>query len=45
MAEGGQQGPARREGQQPPTQVTQQQQIHMNLSHFKPKFLVSQMKM
>ena len=38
MAEGGQQGPAHREGQQPPPQVPQQQQMHMNWSHFKPKF-------
>ena len=38
MAEGGQQGPVHREGQQPPPQVTQQQQMHMNWSHFKPKF-------
>ena len=43
MAEGG--GPACREGQQPPPQVIQQQQLHMNRSHFKPDFLVNQMKM
>ena len=35
MAEGG--GPARREEQQSPVQVVQQP-IHMNWSHFKPKF-------
>ena len=36
MAEGGQQGSARREGQQPPPQQPQigpQQQMHMNWSH------------
>ena len=38
MAEDGQQGPAHREGQQPPPQVAQQQQMHMNWSHFKPEF-------
>ena len=38
MAEGGQQGPVHREGHQPPPQVAQQQQMHMNWSHFKPKF-------
>ena len=44
MAEGG--GPAHREGQQPPPQVIQQQQLHMNWLHFKPEFLlVNQMKM
>ena len=36
MAEGGQQGPECREGQQPPPQVPQQQPMHMNWSHFKP---------
>ena len=36
MAEGG--GPACREGQQPPAQQVIQQQLHMNWSHFKPKF-------
>ena len=39
MAEVG--GPAHREGQQPPPQQPQialQQQMHMNWSHFKPKF-------
>ena len=36
MAEGG--GPVCREGQQPPPQVIQQQQLHMNWSHFKPEF-------
>ena len=38
MAEGG--GPACREGQQPPAQQVIQQQLHMNWSHFKPKFSV-----
>ena len=41
MAEGGQQGPAHREGQQPPPQQPQigpQHQMHMNWSHFKPEF-------
>ena len=41
MAEGGQQGPAHREGQQPPPQQTQigpQHQMHMNWSYFKPEF-------
>ena len=42
MAEGGQPGPACREGQQPPPQQPPisppQQQMHMNWSHFKPKF-------
>ena len=38
MAEGRQQGPACREGQQSPPQITPQQQMHMNWSHFKPKF-------
>ena len=38
MTEGRQQGPACREGQPPPLQVTQQQQMHMNWSHFKCKF-------
>ena len=38
MTEGGQQGPSHREGQQPPPQIAPQQQMHMNLSHFKPKF-------
>ena len=40
MAEGGQPGPAYREGQQPPPQQHQigpQQQMHMNWSHFKPE--------
>ena len=48
MAEGGQQGPAHREGQQPPPQQPQlgpQHQMHMNWSHFKPEFLVNQRKM
>ena len=36
MAEGG--GPACGEGQQPPPQVIQQQQLCMNWSHFKPEF-------
>ena len=36
MAEGG--GPACGEGHQPPPQVMQQQQLHMNWSHFKPEF-------
>ena len=36
MAEGG--GPACREGQQPTPQQVIQQQLHMNWSHFKPKF-------
>ena len=36
MAEGG--GPAHGEGHQPPPQVMQQQQLHMNWSHFKPEF-------
>ena len=37
MAEGG--GPVHREGQQqPPAQQVVQQQLHMNWSHFKPKF-------
>ena len=41
MAEGGQPGPAHREGQQLPPQQPQidpLQQICMNWSHFKPKF-------
>ena len=41
MAEGGQQGPACREGQQPPPQqpqISPQHQMHMNWSHFKPEF-------
>ena len=38
MAQGGQQGPPCREGQQPPPQIVPQQQMHMNWSHFKPKF-------
>ena len=41
MAEGGQPGPAHREGHQPPPQQPQigpQQQMHINWSHFKPKF-------
>ena len=38
MAESGQQGPACREGQQPPPQIGPQQQLHMNWSHFKPEF-------
>ena len=42
MAEGRQPGPACREGQQPPPQQPPigppQQQMHMNWSHFKPKF-------
>ena len=41
MAEGGQPGPACREGQQPPPQQPQvgpQQQMCMNWSHFKPEF-------
>ena len=41
MAEGGQPGPALREGQQSPPQQPQigpQQQMHMNWSHFKPEF-------
>ena len=41
MAEGGQPGPACREGQQPPPQQCQigpQQQMCMNWSHFKPEF-------
>ena len=38
MAEGGQQGPVHREGQQPPLQIAAQQQMHMNWSHFKPEF-------
>ena len=38
MAEGGQPGPAHREGQQSPPQIGPQQQMHMNWSHFKPKF-------
>ena len=40
MAEGGQPGPAHRERQQPPPQpqIAPQQQMHMNWSHFKPKF-------
>ena len=38
MAEGGQQGPAHREGQQPPPQIAPQQQMCMNWSHFKPEF-------
>ena len=41
MAEGGQQGPACREEQQPPPQQPQidpGQQMHMNWSHFKPEF-------
>ena len=36
MAEGG--GPAWGDGQQPPPQVIQQQQLPMNWSHFKPEF-------
>ena len=36
MAEGG--GPAHGDGQQPPAQVIQQQQLHMNWLHFKPEF-------
>ena len=40
MAEGGQQGPAHREGQPPPQQpeIGIQHQMHMNWSHFKPEF-------
>ena len=41
MAEGRQQGPAHREGQQPPPQQPQigpQHQMHMHWSHFKPEF-------
>ena len=41
MTEGGQQGPAHREGQQPPLQQAQigpQQLMHVNWSHFKPEF-------
>ena len=38
MAEGGQPGPAHREGQQPPPQIGPQQQMCMNWSHFKPEF-------
>ena len=41
MAEGGQPGPAHREGHQPPSQqpqISPQQQMHMNWSHFKPEF-------
>ena len=41
MAEGGQQGPAHREGQQPPPQqppIGPLQQLCMNWSHFKPEF-------
>ena len=41
MAEGGQPGPAHREGQHPPPQQPQlspQHQMHMNWSHFKPEF-------
>ena len=41
MAEGGLPGPAHREGQQPPAQQPQHGQqipVHMNWSHFKPKF-------
>ena len=41
MEEGGQQGPAYREGQQPPPQQPQigpQHQMCMNWSHFKPEF-------
>ena len=41
MAEGGQQGPVHREGQQPPPQPPQigpQHQMHMNWSHFTPEF-------
>ena len=40
MAEGGQPGPAHREGQPPPKQISigQQQPMHMNWSHFKPEF-------
>ena len=49
MAEGRQPGPADREGQQPQPQQppigAPQQQMHMNWSHFKPKFLVNQRKM
>ena len=36
MAEG--RGPAHGEGQQPPPQVIQQQQLRMNWLHFKPEF-------
>ena len=36
MAECG--GPAHGEGQQPPAQHIVQQKLHMNWSHFKPKF-------
>ena len=38
MAEGRQQGPVHREGQQPPPQIAPQQQMHMSWSHFKPEF-------
>ena len=38
MAEGRQQGPVHREGQQSPQQIAPQQQMHMNWSHFKPEF-------
>ena len=40
MAEGGQPGPAHREGQPPPQQIPigQQQPMHMNWSHFKPEY-------
>ena len=41
MPEGGQPGPAHREGQQPPPQQPQigpPQQMLMNWSHFKPEF-------
>ena len=39
MAEGGQPGPASREGQQPPPQpIGPQQPMCMNWSHFKPEF-------
>ena len=40
MAEGGQPGPAYREGQPPPQLIPigQQQLMHMNWSHFKPEF-------
>ena len=37
MTEGGQQGPACREGQQPPSQqpqISPQHQMHMNWKHF-----------
>ena len=41
MAEGGQPGPAYKEGQQPPPQqpqISPQHQMHLNWSHFKPEF-------